>query len=140
VAAGAKHRLVHALQKHLANPPMRALLRAGVAPPGCALLETIGRRSGEPRRTPVGDGLVDGSDTFWLVAEHGFQSGYVRNMQANPRIRLKIGRRWRTGTAHPLPDDDPVARQASMPQLNARAVRVFGTDLLTIRIDLDPLA
>jgi len=40
-----------------------------VPPPGDALLETTGRRTGQPRRTPVCDGL-DG-DTFWLVAQRG---------------------------------------------------------------------
>jgi hypothetical protein len=46
--------------------------------------------------------------------------------------------RWRAGTAHVLPDDDPIARQRTLPRLNAAAVRAVGTDLLTIRIDLDP--
>jgi deazaflavin-dependent oxidoreductase (nitroreductase family) len=85
----------------------------------------------------VGNGLVKGTSTFWLVAEHGRSAGYVRNIEANPRVRLKIGRRWRTGIAHLLPDDDPVERQKSMPKVNARSVRAMGTDLLSIRIDLD---
>ncbi len=50
---------------------------------------------------------------------------------------MKIGRRWREGTAHLLPDDDPLQRQMHMPKLNARAVRAMGTQLLSIRIDLD---
>jgi hypothetical protein len=61
----------------------------------------------------------------------------VRNIEANPRVRVKIRRRWRTGTAHLLPDDDPVQRQRQMPKFNARAVDTFGTDLLSIRIDLE---
>jgi hypothetical protein len=36
-----------------------------------------------------------------------------------------------------MPDDDPRARQRSMPAVTAAAVRVMGTDLLTVRIDLD---
>jgi deazaflavin-dependent oxidoreductase (nitroreductase family) len=85
----------------------------------------------------VGNGLVKGTSTFWLVAEHGRSAGYVRNIEANPRVRVKIGRRWRTGTAHLLADDDPVERQKTMPKVNARSVRAMGTDLLSIRIDLD---
>ena len=46
--------------------------------------------------------------------------------------------RWRTGTAHALPDDDPLERQRSLSALNARVVRLMGTDLMTVRIDLDP--
>lgn len=35
------------------------------------------------RHTPVGNGLS--GDTFWLVAVHGTQADYVRNLQAEPR-------------------------------------------------------
>ena len=52
---------------------------------------------------------VDG-DTVSIVAEHGRETGSVRNIGADPRVRVKTGRRWRTGTAHVLPDDDTRAR------------------------------
>lgn len=131
-----RRRVNTAVSKYLMNPPVRALARLRT-PPGVAILETTGRRSGEPRRTPVGNGL-DGN-TFWIVAEHGRRAGYVRNIEANPRVRVKIGRRWRTGTAHPMPDDDPRERQRKMRRsLNAAVVRAVGTDLMTVRIDLDP--
>lgn len=84
---------------------------------------------------------------FWLVAEHGMQAGYVRNIASNPRVRLKLRdglrNRWYTGTAHLLPDDDPRERQRWLAgqvrgsASNAAAVRLFGTQLLTVRIDLD---
>jgi deazaflavin-dependent oxidoreductase (nitroreductase family) len=133
-----KHSLIHPLQKHLFNHVPRTLLRLGVAPRWIALLETTGRKTFKPRRTPVGNGLAESGDTFWLISEHGRRSGYVRNIEANPRVRVKIGRHWRTGTAQLMPDDDPVQRQRGLPQANARAVRAVGTDLLTLRIDLDP--
>jgi hypothetical protein len=44
-----KYRIVHTLQKYLLNPPIRLLFAAGLAPPGYALLETIGRKTGKPR-------------------------------------------------------------------------------------------
>ncbi len=47
-----------------------------------------------------------------------------------------IDGRWRNGTAHPLPDDDPIARLATLPRMNSAIVRALGTNLLTIRIDL----
>jgi deazaflavin-dependent oxidoreductase (nitroreductase family) len=131
-----KARAVRFTQKYLLNPPVRALFALGLVPPTHALLETTGRRSGQPRRNPVGNGL-DG-DTFWLVAEHGHNANYVRNLEANPRVRVKVGRRWRTGTATVLPDDDPRARLDRIGHLvNGLMVRAVGTDLLTIRIDLD---
>jgi deazaflavin-dependent oxidoreductase (nitroreductase family) len=140
-----KFRIVRFLQKYLFNPPIRFLLTIGLGLPGYALLETTGRKSGKARRTPVGHGLV--SQQFWIVAEHGNQAGYVRNIRSNPQVRVKLrqglGSRWRTGTAHVLSDDDPLERQRWLAQQlpgsagNAAAVRFFGTDLLTVRIDLD---
>lgn len=128
-----------AYQKHVGNRVGRGLLALGIAPRVYALLETTGRRTGKIRRTPIGNGLVAGTNVFWLISEFGANSGYVRNILANPRVRVKIGRRWWEGTAHPLPDDDAIVRQRQMPRFNAAAVRFFGhtNQLLTIRIDLD---
>src|SRR5438445_9475854 len=77
-----KHRIVHLLQKYFLNPPIKFLLAIGIAPPGYALLETTGRKTGKPRRTPVGDGRI--GKQFWIVAEHGTKAGYVRNIASNP--------------------------------------------------------
>jgi deazaflavin-dependent oxidoreductase (nitroreductase family) len=103
-----------------------------------ALLETIGRTSDLPRQNPVTDGLR--GDTFWLISEHGRGAGYIRNIEANPRVRVRTHRRWRRGTAHILWDDDPIARQKSerLTGINAWMVRQVGTQLVTVRIDLDP--
>src|SRR5438105_13273210 len=139
-----KHRIVHLLQKYFLNPPIKILFTSGIVPPGYALLETAGRKTGKPRRTPVGDGRV--GNQFWIVAEHGVKAGYVRNIQTNPRVRLKLREglraRWYTGTAHLLPQDDPRERQRWLSQQkpssasNAAAVRFFVTVLRTVRIDL----
>jgi deazaflavin-dependent oxidoreductase (nitroreductase family) len=132
-----KRRVSTFLSARLFNPLVKAAANAGLPPPGVAILETTGRKSGQPRRNPVGKALV--GDTLWIVAEHGRRAGYVRNISANPRVRVKLGRRWRTGTAHPMPDDDPRERQRRIPnKLNSASVRVMGTDLLTVRVDLDP--
>lgn len=103
--------------------------------PGQVLLETTGRVSGLPRRTPVGGRRV--GDAFWLVSEFGERSQYVRNILADPRVRVRLRGRWHTGTAHPLPDDDPVARLRTLPRGNSGVVRALGTNLLTVRVDLD---
>jgi F420H(2)-dependent quinone reductase len=51
-----KLRLVGLLHNYVLNPPIVLLFRLGTVPPGYAMLETIGRRSGQLRRTPIGDG------------------------------------------------------------------------------------
>ncbi|GAA2304726.1 nitroreductase family deazaflavin-dependent oxidoreductase [Streptomyces kunmingensis] len=122
-----KHRIVTTFQRRVANPLSTRM-------PGQVLIETTGRSSGLARRTPVGGRRVDGS--FWLVSEFGLASQYVRNIQADPKVRVRLGGRWYTGTAHLLPDDDARARLKTLPRYNSAAVRAFGTDLLTIRIDL----
>jgi deazaflavin-dependent oxidoreductase (nitroreductase family) len=138
-SAVTKRRLVRFLQKYLVNPPVRLALALGVVPPTHALLETVGRRSGQPRRNPVGNGLDDDGRTFWIVAEHGRDANYVRNIEADPGVRVRIGRTWRTGRAQLLPDDDPHARLRTIGRpVNALMVRAMGTELLTVRVDLDP--
>ncbi|WP_328748194.1 nitroreductase family deazaflavin-dependent oxidoreductase [Streptomyces sp. NBC_00285] len=122
-----KYRIVTALQRRL-NPLMRRL-------PLQAVLETTGRTSGLPRRTPVGGKRVGGS--FWLVSEFGERSQYVRNIRADPRVRVRIHGRWHAGTAHPMPDDDIAVRLRSLPVMNSAAVRAVGAGQLTVRVDLD---
>jgi deazaflavin-dependent oxidoreductase (nitroreductase family) len=131
-----KYQIVTSLER-LNNRLTRWALRRNIAPRAFALLETTGRRSGLPRHTPVGNGLD--RDTFWLVAAHGTQADYVRNILADPAVRVKLGRRWRTGRAIPLPDDNPEARSRTLRyRWDAAIGRLMATTPLTIRIDLDP--
>jgi deazaflavin-dependent oxidoreductase (nitroreductase family) len=125
------------LSARLLNPLVRAAARAGVPLPGYVLLETTGRRSGQPRQVPVGKAL-DG-DTLWVVAEHGLRAAYVKNIQADPRVRVRVWRHWRTGTAQVLSDDDWRERQRRIPnKFNSAVVRAMGTEHVTVRVDLDP--
>jgi deazaflavin-dependent oxidoreductase (nitroreductase family) len=123
-----RQRVVNLVQRHIANPVMRAV-------PIQTLLETTGRKSGQPRRTPIG-GRLTGNE-FWLVSEFGDRSQYVRNIEANPRVRVRVRGRWHSGTATLLPDDDARARLAELPRMNSAAVRAMGDNLLTIRVNLD---
>jgi deazaflavin-dependent oxidoreductase (nitroreductase family) len=131
-----KYRLITTIER-FNNRLTRLALRRGIAPRAFALLETTGRRSGLPRHTPVGNGLI--GDTFWLVAAHGHQADYVKNLQTDPSVRVKIGGRWRAGTAVLLIDDDPIARSRTLPyRWDAMIGRLMASDPLTIRIDLEP--
>lgn len=141
-----KIRIVRAVQRFVVNPLVRALHRLGLNPLGLAILETRGRVSCEPRRTPVGNGRV--GDEFWIIAEHGMRAGYVRNIARDPhvRVRLRVGLRyrWVPGVAEILPDEDAPARQREiirwrpLRMLNAVNVRVLGADLLVVRVRLLP--
>jgi deazaflavin-dependent oxidoreductase (nitroreductase family) len=98
-------------------------------------VETVGRRTGKRRRTVVEVHIED--NAAWIVAEQGRHAGYVTNLRANPLVRLRWGRHWHTGQAQIIPDDDPQQRldRFGRPS-HAAAVRRFGTNLLTIKIDL----
>jgi deazaflavin-dependent oxidoreductase (nitroreductase family) len=126
------------LSTRLFNPLVKAIASAGLALPGIAILETTGRRTGQPRRTPVGKALE--GDTLWVLAEHR-RGGYVRNIEANPRVRVRVGREWRTGTASVLADDDVRERARRMPNRgNTRMVLLMASEPVTVRVDLDPPA
>ena len=132
----AKRGAARFVTNRMVNPVLRPLIARGLWPRTHALLETTGRKTGRLRRTPLGNGLRDG--TFWIVTEHGYQADYVKNIQANPRVRVKVGRRWHQGTAQILPDDDTSERLRWLDRpVNDTALRLVGTEHLTIRVDLD---
>jgi deazaflavin-dependent oxidoreductase (nitroreductase family) len=130
-AATQKRRRVRWIQRSLVNPPAKVAVWCGLVP-GFVLVETTGRRSGKRRRTVVG--MRTEGDTGWVVAEHGRHAGYVRNLEADPDVRVRVHRRWRPARARILDDDDPRARLASFGRrAHQAAVRRFGTDLLAIQ-------
>ena len=121
-----KRRLSTFMSARVFNPLVKAAANSGLPTPTVVILETTGRRSGEPRRVPVTKAL-DG-DTLWIVTEHGRRSGYVRNIEADPSVRVRVGRRWRSGRATVL---GPTTGGSTM-------VRLMGTEHITVRVDLDP--
>ena len=121
------------IQRYLLNPPMKASAWLGLSPRHL-LLETAGRVSGKRRRTVVG--FTREGDALWVVAEQGRYAGYVRNLEAQPQVRVRIGGRWRNMRASIADGDDPVARLESFDdERHAQLVQKFGTSLLSIRLD-----
>lgn len=77
-------------------------------------------------------------DTFWVVAAHGQQADWVRNISKEPRVRVLVNRRWRRGTATLMPEDDPNRRSRTLPyRWDAAIGRAIATRPLTVRINLD---
>src|SRR3954452_8343810 len=132
------------IQKSVLNPLDKLAFALRTPPPGDALLETTGRRTGRPRVTPVCDCLE--GDTFWIISQSGRDADYVRNIEADPRVRVRgslSSRGWRSGTARVVDDDDPEERGRLLSRGNRwrrlclDASARMGTSPLTIRIDLD---
>ncbi len=131
----AKRAAMKFVTNRLVNPVVRPLMERGWWPRTQALLETTGRKTGSPRRVPVGNGLR--GDSFWIVTEHGYAADYVKNIQTQPRVRVKVGR-WYEGTAQILPDDDPRERLRWLGRpVNDTLLRLVATEHLTIRIDFE---
>lgn len=89
--------------KHIFNVVVAGFTRLGLSVWGSRILETTGRKTGEPRRTPVNLLTVDG--TQYLVAPRG-ETHWVRNIRVNGEGTLLIGRRRQPITVTELTDVD----------------------------------
>jgi deazaflavin-dependent oxidoreductase (nitroreductase family) len=131
----AKRGAMRFVTNRLLNPVVRRLLERGLWPRTQALLETTGRNTGSPRRVPVGNGLR--GDSFWIVTEHGYAADYVKNILKQPRVRVKVGRRWYEGMAQIVAGDDPRERLRWLGRpVNDTLLLLVGTEQVAIRIDL----
>jgi deazaflavin-dependent oxidoreductase (nitroreductase family) len=89
--------------KNVFNRLVAALTRMGISVAGSRVLEVPGRKSGEPRRTPVN--LLTLDDQRYLVAPRG-HTQWVRNLRASGSGRLLLGRRAEAFTAVEVEDAD----------------------------------
>jgi deazaflavin-dependent oxidoreductase (nitroreductase family) len=92
--------------KNVFNRAVATLTRLGVSVAGSRVLEVRGRKSGEPRRTPVNLLTLDG--TRYLVAPRG-HTQWVRNLRVQGRGRLLLGRRAEDFSASEIGDEDKTA-------------------------------
>jgi deazaflavin-dependent oxidoreductase (nitroreductase family) len=99
------------------------------------ILETTGRRSGRAIHTPLARGPMTAT-TLWLVSVHGRQANFVRNLIAQPRVRVKHRGRWREGRATVEPMDPARLREFNF---YARSgPRTLGIDPLLVKVELTP--
>lgn len=93
--------------RNVFNPGVAALTKLGLSVWGSRVLEVPGRRTGEPRRTPVN--LLTIEDRQYLVSPRG-QTQWVRNVRANQgRLDLLVGRRRTHHIATELGGDEKIA-------------------------------
>jgi deazaflavin-dependent oxidoreductase (nitroreductase family) len=71
-------------------------------------LTTIGRSSGLERTIEIWFGLDD--DTVYLLSGGGDSAHWVRNLEANPRVSVKLGRKTYPGSARLIQDKDEDAK------------------------------
>lgn len=112
VAEAPKHtRLLQSARSGKALSAMMRPFYVFATPPGHAVLTTTGSKSGKPRRKCLR--VVRRGDVAYLVMLRppaaaidapAAVAAWVRNMRADPRVRLKLGRRVFSGIARELND------------------------------------
>jgi deazaflavin-dependent oxidoreductase (nitroreductase family) len=95
--------------RNVFNRFVAALTRLGLSVWGSRVLEVRGRKSGEPRRTPVNLLTLDGNR--YLVAPRG-HTQWVRNLRAAGEGQLLLGRGRERFVASEIPDaeKEPILR------------------------------
>jgi len=107
------------------------------------LLTTIGRRSGKPRVTPLQYEEIEGR--IYLGAALGPQADWFRNIQANPRVEVRLKSRIFPGSAEAITDPERVAnfledRYRRHPRMIAAMLRAEGLRVPPVRSDLERYA
>jgi deazaflavin-dependent oxidoreductase (nitroreductase family) len=95
--------------RNIFNRVVAALTRLGISVWGSRVLEVRGRKSSEPRRTPVNLLMLDGRR--YLVAPRG-HTQWVRNLRIAGEGELLLGRRRERFVGFEIPDSDkePILR------------------------------
>jgi deazaflavin-dependent oxidoreductase (nitroreductase family) len=110
--------------KHLFNPLVGGLTKIGLPIAGSRVLEVPGRKTGEPRRTPVNPLTFEGQR--YLVAPRG-HTQWVRNLRASGQGRLLGRRSAEEFTAVELPDaDKPALLRAYLRKWKWESGQFFG--------------
>jgi len=124
------------------NPLVAALERIGIRSSLVVELETIGAKTGQPRRVPL-TGRADDKGV-WVISQHGRRAGWAHNIAANPQVRVRMDDQWRSGTATFDLDDDVRARARSIggdgklsQSAAALAMRAMESDPISVRIEFD---
>ena len=137
-----KFKFERRLGRTVMNPVVAALDKLGVRSSLVVELETIGRKSGEPRRVPLAGRADDAG--LWVISQHGRRAGWAYNIAADSRVRVRVDNQWRTGTATFEPDDDVRARARSFggdgkisQSATALTMRAMESDPITVRITYD---
>ena len=110
--------------KHVFNNIVALFTRLGISVWGSRVLEVPGRKTGEPRRTPVN--LLTYEGGRYLVSPRG-HTQWVRNLRVSGRGRLLLGRRSEEFSATELPDDErPPVLRAYLKRWKAEVGVFFG--------------
>jgi deazaflavin-dependent oxidoreductase (nitroreductase family) len=92
-----------------------------VSEPEFLYLTTTGRRSGQPRDIEIW--FTEREGRYYLVAEHGEQTGWVQNLRTNPRVTVRVGERAFAASARVV---DTAADSGLRDDVRGRSERKYG--------------
>ena len=90
------------------NARMAANYKRGIGPTRVVLLlTTIGRKSGQPRLTPLQFEEVNGA--IYIASARGREADWFKNILANPNVHVQMRQREFDTTAEPVTDPAAIA-------------------------------
>jgi deazaflavin-dependent oxidoreductase (nitroreductase family) len=104
-------------------------------------LTTRGRRTGNSRTIEIWFGLV--GDTLYMLSGGRDRSNWVRNLQRDPAVTIRIGRAVYAGRARVVGSDseeDALARRLLLAKYAARyanGLSDWGSKALPVAVDVD---
>ncbi|HET9521305.1 MAG TPA: nitroreductase family deazaflavin-dependent oxidoreductase [Candidatus Limnocylindrales bacterium] len=105
-------------------------------------LETIGRRTGQPRRVEIWFAADPERDRIYLLSGGRDSAHWVRNLRADGRVRVWFGDRWLDGEAADIESgpDDGLARRLLAAKyqgwVDGASLSAWARESLPIAIDL----
>jgi deazaflavin-dependent oxidoreductase (nitroreductase family) len=102
----------------------------------CRLI-TTGHKTGQQREIPIWFAAIE--DRLYMLAGGREEAHWVRNVQADPVVRVRIGRRTFEGRGRPVEgeSDDPAARAAIAAKYGTNWLDRWLRESLPVRIDLE---
>jgi deazaflavin-dependent oxidoreductase (nitroreductase family) len=110
--------------------------------PAVCELETIGRRSGQPRRIEIWFAADPERDRIYVLSGGRDRAHWVRNIRGDGRVRVRIGDRWFDGAAAEIEGgpDDGLARRLLAAKyqgwVSGASLSAWARESLPVAIDL----
>ncbi|MBN2471157.1 MAG: nitroreductase family deazaflavin-dependent oxidoreductase [Anaerolineae bacterium] len=131
--------------KAIKQPPQLAY-RLGLGPVIgrlVLLLTTTGRKSGLKRVTPLQYEVIDGA--YYVASARGAKADWVRNIEADPRVEVRVKSRWFEGRAEVITEPGHIAdflqyRLERHPRLMQAMLRSEGMEAPPTRSQLEQLS
>ena len=105
-------------------------------------VETTGRLTGRPRRIEIWFAADPERDRIYMLSGGRDEAHWVRNLQRQPQVRVRLGARWFTGLAAVIeggPDDGTARRLLAAEYqcwVDAGSLSAWARDSLPVAIDL----